>query len=290
MKFLAWSTVAVVFVLMVWGNIVSSTGAGLACPDWPLCHGSITPPAQWDIILEWGHRLLAFVGAIFMIATAITAWKSSRIGRMRKWIRYLLALLAIQVLLGGATVLLGLSRWASSIHLVCATLLWTGFILIAMEASGLLRDSSHFTEKFARKWKRFSYGTLLFLLIQIALGGLVRHSHAGLACPNFPLCGADFFPEPYESAVLAFTHRWLGVLMLGGFLHLWIYGRNIPFLKRLIHLVLGCVTIQIVLGVLTVWTKLDVFTRAIHAANGYLLWGATVLLAAIGGAFSAKRK
>ncbi len=220
-----------------------------------------------------------------MISTAIVAWRSKH--PLRRWLHFLMLLLVVQISLGATTVLLGLSRWASSIHLVGATLLWSGFILIALEASGLPRDTRLFDAKSDRKWRRFSYGTLLALLVQIALGGFVRHSHAGLACPAFPMCGEGFFPEFFEGPILAFSHRWLGVLMLGGYAHLWIYGKKSAKLVPMVRLVMIAVTIQIVLGIFTVWTGLNVYARAIHAANGYLLWGLTLITAALGGAFRA---
>ena len=29
------------YLLIVLGGLVRATGAGLACPDWPLCHGRL---------------------------------------------------------------------------------------------------------------------------------------------------------------------------------------------------------------------------------------------------------
>jgi heme A synthase len=37
-------TVGLLFLLLVWGNLVAGLKAGLACPDWPLCHGKVLPP------------------------------------------------------------------------------------------------------------------------------------------------------------------------------------------------------------------------------------------------------
>ena len=45
-------------LLLVWGNMVSGLGAGLACPDWPLCFGTFFPEINFPILMEHGHRLL----------------------------------------------------------------------------------------------------------------------------------------------------------------------------------------------------------------------------------------
>ena len=47
------------WVLIVIGALVRAHGAGLSCPDWPLCHGQVVPDFDARIALEWGHRLFA---------------------------------------------------------------------------------------------------------------------------------------------------------------------------------------------------------------------------------------
>src|SRR5436309_13800788 len=47
------------FVLIVAGGLVTNTDSGLACPDWPLCHGSAVPKMIGGVAVEHTHRLLA---------------------------------------------------------------------------------------------------------------------------------------------------------------------------------------------------------------------------------------
>lgn len=278
MRKLSWVTVGFTYFLMVWGNLVSSTGSGLACPDWPLCHGTITPPMHPDIILEWGHRVLAAITGSLIIATVVASWKKSKENPLlRKVLRNLIILLPIQIVLGGITVKLGLSVIASTIHLLIATTLFSFLILIAsVQTFG--EDLKPATP--APKLSRLGKSALVGLVIQLLLGGIVRHGHAGLACPNFPGCLEGFLPIPFSmQGLFAFSHRWWGILLIGLFAHLMIAAKKqAPALKGLATLIAGVSIAQILLGILTVTTALHTHVRATHAAIGYALWGLTFFL------------
>lgn len=282
---LGWATVGCVYLLMVWGNLVSATGSGLGCPDWPLCHGTILPPLEKTVIFEWGHRILALLASILMIVTVVHLFRSNHLSAtLKKTGKTLLVLLGVQILLGGVTVFLELSLTISTIHLIMANLVFGGFILAACVLQW--GDQTALANVAPRSLSRMSLSGLLALLAQLALGAIVRHGHAGLACPSFPNCLDGFWPIPlhFETAV-AFAHRWFGFVLLGLFFHLpKAAKRELPALSKLASLALLLALTQVGLGVLTVISGLSLSMRALHAAFGYGLWGVLFLIAIRSGA------
>src|SRR5258708_38159637 len=63
----AWAA----FVIFAGGQ-VTSTGSGLAVPDWPLSYGMFFPPMVGGIFYEHGHRLVA--GGVGGLALVLGGW------------------------------------------------------------------------------------------------------------------------------------------------------------------------------------------------------------------------
>jgi heme A synthase len=89
------------FVLIVAGALVTSNGAGLAAPDWPLSWGRVFPPMVGNLFYEHGHRLIATSVGLLTIALNLWLWRSEK----RLWVRRLglvaLGAVIAQGLLGG---------------------------------------------------------------------------------------------------------------------------------------------------------------------------------------------
>lgn len=85
MRRLRWwflATVVGAYAVIVLGGYVSASGAGYACPDWPLCHGSVVPPLdQPGVAVEWTHRLAALVEGILALGLLIVVWWKFRARR-----------------------------------------------------------------------------------------------------------------------------------------------------------------------------------------------------------------
>ena len=83
--------------------------AGLACPDWPLCYGSLLPGGRMNmqVFLEWFHRLDAFVvGVALLVLCSVSIWQRRQLPRWLPWLSgAALLLVMVQGGLGALTVL-----------------------------------------------------------------------------------------------------------------------------------------------------------------------------------------
>lgn len=273
MRKLGWVTVGFTYFLMVWGNLVSATGSGLACPDWPLCNGTPLPVLSGPVILEWGHRLLAFSATILILLTLYKVLKNPahRDSALKSSGRSLAVLLGLQILLGGTTVLLGLSVAVSTVHLVVATLVFSGLITVA----SVITWGNPTVKNPSSIVRRLALWGLGGLMVQLIFGAMVRHGHAGLACPSFPHCMESFLPLPFTFETgIAFFHRWWGVGLLAIFFRLsWVAAKTCPELAHPTRRVFALSLAQVFLGIGTVMSGLQTHSRATHAAVGYLIWG-----------------
>lgn len=137
------------------------------------------------------------------------------------------------------------------------------------------------------KINRLARAGMTGLLVQIGLGAFLKVFHAGLACPEFPLCADGFFPAPWSvGTFLAFSHRWWGFLMFGLFTHLALTtAKTCPELVRPARHAFALSIAQVFLGIGAVLGGLAENSRHLHLAAGYGLWGLLVYMALRTGSF-----
>jgi heme a synthase len=222
MRILLSITAGLTYLLIVFGGTVRVYGAGLACPDWPLCHGKIIPPFDFLVLLEWGHRLVAAIVGFLTLAIAVRVW-TNRAYRERVGVIALNALLLVivQAGLGGLTVLERLHFSTVTLHLI------TGLLFLATLLWMLMRLSGRAYESFpGQQGMTWALGlTCLAFFTQSLLGGLVSSNYAGLACPDFPTCYGEWFPTLSGTIGLQMVHRFgaylVTLLMTGLVIFAW---------------------------------------------------------------------
>jgi cytochrome c oxidase assembly protein subunit 15 len=106
---------------VVLGGLVSSTFAGMACPEWPTCNGGTWFPA-WDgsVGLHLLHRMNGYA---LLLALAVAAYSARGLPRVGVLSAAAFLLGALQVVVGVSNVLLGIPVEVTGLHSLLAALL-----------------------------------------------------------------------------------------------------------------------------------------------------------------------
>jgi len=131
-------TVAIIGAISAYGTIVvggtvRGVEAGLACPDWPLCHGSVVPNlADQAVAIEYTHRLFAALTALFLLLTLIVVLVWFRLDRRLVTVSVItFVLLVTQVAFGALTITSSLNWAIVTVHLAVGTATFAFALLMA---------------------------------------------------------------------------------------------------------------------------------------------------------------
>lgn len=302
----AWaiSTLGMTFILLFSGGIVTSKGVGMSVPDWPTTYGYnmfLFPISGWvgGIFYEHSHRLIAsLVGLMTMILAA-----SMLSCEPRRWVKTLgvAAFLAVcvQGMLGGMRV----SLFKDELGIFHGMLAQSFFCLL-----GIITIAT--SPRFIRGgWDVFLPDTILknmvlaaavLIFLQLGIGATMRHEHAGLSIPDFPLAYGELLPDTSADRVteinkarvldnqvpttatqiwIQMAHRGMAVVILflvaavairswGGVSH------RSASLWCSVWLVM--ILVQVALGAWTIWSN-----KAADVATAHMALGALSLIAGV---------
>ncbi len=260
---LAAHIVVALIALVVVGGATRVMEAGLACPDWPLCYGSIFPKVQMNlkVFLEWFHRLDAFfVGIAISIQFLLSFIFKSFLPKWLPWINGILVILVVlQGSLGALTVVNLLPSTIVVSHLIL------GLLLVAL-MSGLterLLAPNGIEPPF---WWKFLSGASLFAVISQSLIGsrmattwsAQRCLTNGLNCHWLDLHRLSALPVALFVLILLLSSIFVG-------------GRFRSQLPSLLF-ILTLIIFQVMVGILSVHLNLNQpFVRVLHQLLASLL-------------------
>jgi cytochrome c oxidase assembly protein subunit 15 len=266
-------------VLIFAGGMVTSTGSGLAVPDWPNSYGWFMftfPVEHWvgGIFFEHTHRLIASTVGFLILVLAFWLWRAEP----RAWVRRLgfiaLAAVITQGILGGITVLYFLPTPVSVAHASLAQIVFCLTATIALATSpGWRRAYAEAQPRNDGVLQRVALATTAVVYLQIVVGATMRHNDAGLAIPDFPLAFGGLLPPHWDFAIaIHYAHR-VGALIVSLLIvatagHVLYHHRQRGPLRRGAILLLVLLAVQITLGGLTVLSGKHEIINSLHFVTG----------------------
>jgi protoheme IX farnesyltransferase len=285
---LALTTAVFTLVLIAWGGVVRATGSGDGCPDWPTCFGSWIPRVEYHTLIEYTHRLLAFIAGtltLALFALGLTDLLRSRGGRRPATVPRAAARLSValaplfiaQAAIGGWIIATDEDPRVVTLHFAVAFVVLALTVAIAILATPA-QDGG--VKSYARITAWTAAATYALLLV----GTYVRAEGAGLAFPDWPLMGGRIVPDlSVPGALLMFAHRVLAIVVVALVVWCLVRARTMvprsPRLVRLATITLLLLLGQVLVGAANVLTGLETWVRASHVAMSALVWASVVALA-----------
>lgn len=233
---------------------------------------------------EWVHRLLGrLIGLAFALPLIWFAVLRAIPNGYGPRLVALLALGGLQGAIGWWMVASGLvnrtdvSHYRLATHLLTALFILAGLVWTALDLKALARDPA---AKPARL-SRFSGAVVAILAIQLLFGAYTAGLDAGLAASDWPLMNGKLLPQPNLSGsafyvltndpfVIHFVHRWWAWAAVAAFILLARRAKAAGGRRAAIALHSAFGT-QILLGIATVMTHVNITLAVLHQAVGALV-------------------
>ncbi|MDZ7900792.1 MAG: COX15/CtaA family protein [Arcicella sp.] len=284
------ATIITVYLLVLAGGIVRSTGSGMGCPDWPKCFGMLIPPTEASQLplnyqqiyaeklhgevefnvtktwIEYVNRLLgAFTGLLVFgtfIASILSYWKEDK---------KIVFLSFLGVLLIGANGALGkyvvdsfLKPGVVTLHMMLAVLV----IFVLLYAISKAWSAVIETERVGEK--AFLNKLLIVILIlstsQVLLGTQVREAIDRVVAN--PIFGYNRETWIEQMGLTFYIHRSYSLIILGLHIYLiWQLRKNISqkgVVYQFTQVLVGIVVIEILSGTIMAYFGVPAYIQPIH--------------------------
>jgi cytochrome c oxidase assembly protein subunit 15 len=245
-------------VLIALGSYVRATGAGLSCPDWPLCFGRAVPKFEYGVAQEVIHR---YIAAGVMLFSIFILYRGYRLRAKENGTFIfglsIVSIVIVQAIFGGLTVTMKLNPFIVTTHLALGTLFFqtVATAAIANKKQTAKLVISDIGSKEGRKFRFWVGGVAALTYLQILIGGFVGASGAALACPDFPNCGIEYLSG---AQIIQMTHRILAGVVTLSVLGLFIWSRKLQGASRfvsskLLGINVGIISLQLIVGWLNLY-------------------------------------
>lgn len=303
--------------VVVFGAYVRLTDAGLGCPDWPGCYGTLTVPESEAAIekaqanypeskidnkkawIEMIHRYIATILGFIILSLAFLAYRNKDKIKVKTSLVYgLLGLVIAQGMLGMWTVTELLMPIIVSLHLLGGMTTLGLLTYITHRHWGTVSDTLISINPTSKKLIRFS---LVVLFFQIFLGGWTSTNYAALACTDFPTCHGDLIPPMDFSngfslwrelgltsegealtlqalQAIQWVHRVGALIFVSYFLYIIYFLTKLKSCNLYRNLLVIVISFQLIIGILTLLLHLPLALATMHNLGAALLVIITVII------------
>jgi cytochrome c oxidase assembly protein subunit 15 len=248
---------------------------------------------KYIFYIEWIHRFIArFAGLVYAIPVFYFLF-TKQIPFREFGIYFLMGMLFIaQAFAGWVMVASGLvdrpsvSHFNLTIHLLLALSLFGLSLWTALGHKFGFPDQNH-----GAKWStpsRLAVTFLGILLVQITYGGFTAGLKAGHVSDTWPLMFGKLIPPNLFSSfinvletpqTIVFIHRWFAFFVLAAVIYLYFVVRRNnyqPDLLKGLQWFVAAVSLQIILGILTILSYVNIVVALLHQAGAIALFALSI--------------
>lgn len=293
---LALLTVVIIYLLILAGGIVRSTGSGMGCPDWPKCFGQWIPPTSVSQLpanyqevyshrgyastvfnplktwIEYANRLLGVLTGFFIFFTLVASLRFVKRDLVITLLSFLaFILVGIQGWLGSVVVKTVLSPWIVTLHMVLAIVIVGVLLYVVARTYAAVIPSVTIDKKL--QFNRLLIISTSLLLIQIVLGTQVRQMVDYAARELGDASRASWLTS---IGLTFYVHRSFSLLVLT-FQLLWFFrfrkAKNAHSVKTLSNWVLITTGANVATGVVMAYFAIPAFAQPIHLTLAVIALG-----------------
>jgi heme a synthase len=294
-------TIIAVYLLILVGGIVRSTGAGMGCPDWPRCFGQWIPPtdisqlppnykeifkvkgkeiADFDAFKTWveyGNRLIGVLIGFFIFLTfifSISFFKKDKIVFYLSFLSFILV--GFQGWLGAVVVASNLKPFIITLHMVLALVIVALLIYTVTRSYNAVFQIEKITNK--PLLNKLFIICIVLMLLQIIMGTQVREAIDEISSA-LSYTMRDTWID--KIGLQFYVHRTFSLLILALHVYLiYVLKKNTEKQSKLTiwgNALVALIVAEIVSGVIMAYFAIPPLMQPVHLLLGSLIIGVQFL-------------
>lgn len=295
-------TIIAVYLLILVGGIVRSTGAGMGCPDWPRCFGQWIPPTHISELpanykeifkvqgkeiadfepfktwVEYVNRLIGVLIGFFVFITFVLSFSFRKQDKLVFYLSFLsFFLVGFQGWLGSVVVATDLKPFIITLHMMLALVIVCLLIYTVTRSYHAVFQIENVNNK--SLLNKLLLVCIVLISMQIVLGTQVREAIDQIAkALSYTL--RDTWIE--KIGLVFYVHRTFSLVILGLHIYLaYLLKKNTEKNSKLsiwANALAGLIIAEILSGVIMAYFAIPALMQPVHLLLGSLIIGVQFLL------------